>query len=287
MHIKSEACMFFSQSLQNGIRVLLLLLFAQSIQAQSNEHYLKGGVVLGSISSGTATYTINSYAATIGMGVDLNISDGVAGDLMFQSGWLYRVLGDGAEIQFPQPDSAIFSASEALLIWNDVDARGLFSAQLLIQINQPVNASAVLTETMMLTNLVNGDLNIDVFNYQDIDANGSFGNDVAALVNANDYMQINDGSDHVEYRAGGANAFQVTPFASLRTQLTDASITNFNNSGLPMPSGDFTGGFQWTTQLMPVYGEYTLQVITSYNTAAPEPLGALVFVDFIFADDFE
>lgn len=240
-----------------------------------------------SISAGTATYTISSFVSTIGLSNDMIISDGVVGDLMFESGWLYRVNGDSSESKFPVPSMTSFDSDNVLITWNDVDARGLFSAELLIEITQPVSQSAVLTSTLKLYNISASDVSLDMFFYNDIDVNGTFGNDVAALISSPDYIGIMDGLDFSEFRAGSPNYYQVTPSPILRAELLDSGIDNLDDSGLPMPLDDFTGAFQWSTQTIPVDGEYHLQTISSFNTVAPEPEASIVFVDNIFQNGFE
>lgn len=258
-----------------------LLLLAKNTSAHSNKGVVSGG----SISDGTATYTISSYTSIIGLENDLTISDGVAGDLMFESGWLYRVPADTEENVFPAPDSESFAVDQVLLSWSDVDSRGLFSAELLIEINQPVAQSAVLTSTMVITNITAIDGDFDVFKYADLDVGGTFANDVAALIISPDYIEIIDGTDFAEFRGGGANNYHVSPFSALRTLLIDVNVNNFSNSGLPMVAGDFTGAYQWATQTIPPNGTYHLQTITAFKTTAPEPMAA--FVDLIFANGYE
>ena len=212
-------------------------------------------------------------------------SDGVAGDLMFESAWLYRITTDTEENVFPTPDTENFAVDHVLLSWNDVDSRGLIAADLLIEIDQPVAQSAVLTSTLMLTNIAASDVDLHVFKYTDLDLGGTFGNDVAALINSPDYIEIMDGSDFAEFRGGTPDKYRVTPFAALRNSLTDAGVTTFNNTGLPMAANDFTGAFQWTTKSIPPNGTYQLQTITAFKTTAPVPSAA--FVDLIFANGFE
>lgn len=258
-----------------------LLVFAKDYSSQN----IKGVLTGGNITAGTATYVISSYTSDIGLGNDLTISDGVAGDSMFESGWLYRVSGDGEESVFPEPDTENFGPDNVLLTWSDVDSRGLFSAELLIEIDQPVAQAAVLTSTLVLTNIDAVDLSVDVFQYSDLDVAGSFANDVASLIQAPDYMGIFDGIFFAEFRGGGADNYQVTPFSALRSALTNNTVSNLNNTGLPMVSNDFTGAYQWTTKSVPPTGTYLLQTTTAFSTTAPAPVSA--FVDLIFSDGFE
>ncbi len=58
-------------------------------------------------------------------------------------------------------------------------------------------------------------------------------------------------------------------FANIRGLLTDNSITNLNNTGLPFGPGDFTGAFQWTVTLAP--GEAFTATASMTVTYIPAP----------------
>jgi len=267
------------------ILILLMLATVGSLAKDTPGNVINGGLIGGSISSGTATYTIVSYTSTIGLDHDLTISDGVSGDSAFESGWLYRVAGDTEEHRFPAPDTENYGVDQVLLTWSDVDSRGLFSAELLIEIDQPVAESAVLTNTLVLTNITAVDGDFDVFNYSDLDVGGSFANDIANLITSPGYIEIIDGVNFAEFRAGDPSSYQVSPFSVLRSSLIDSGITALNNSGLPMAANDFTGAFQWATTTVPPNGTYHIQTTVALNTTTPEPMAA--FVDLIFANGFE
>src|SRR5688572_21036692 len=203
----------------------------------------------GTITDGAVSYSINSSHFDGSPSVDLRgVSTPAASDQLFESGWWYRVAGDTFETPFPAPSSQIYAGSEATLTWNDVDGRG-FSAQQTIEVVDVGGPSGRLTDTVAITNLNLTPLAIDLFQMTDMEIS-SPNNDFATLLNANDAIFVLDGLDSAEYVGLGASAFLVRPFdngTDVAAQLSNGTLTNFDNSGLPAGPGDVTAGFQWAT----------------------------------------
>jgi hypothetical protein len=96
----------------------------------------------------------------------------------------------------------------------------------------------------------------------DLDIGGTTEGDSASLLNANDRLRIDDdGSDmdFAEYGAEGADAFLVRPFdatgmTDVAGLLSNATVDDFDNSGLASPAGDLTSGFQWKSTVIPPSG---------------------------------
>jgi hypothetical protein len=107
--------------------------------------------------------------------------------------------------------------------------------------------------------------------------NGSAGTDNATLLNANNYIRITDTTlGAAEYRAFNppANGFIVRPFAATTDVfglLGDTAINNFDNSGLPATSIDFTGAFQWDLNI-PASGTASVSVALNANAAPATPV---------------
>ena len=194
-------------------------------------------------------------------------------DHLYQNWWWYRVDPAPSEsrmLWFPTSQSyvgnvATLGASEPLFDW-----------RLRVTLTDgAVPGQALLAEAMTLTNTSNGPLRISVFNYADFDVAQSAVEDSAILVNPQ-LMRITDpGGDFAEFQGVGASAWQVMPFAALRTLLDDGAITNLNNTGLPFAAGDFTGAFQWNFSI-PVGGSVTVFENLSVNMAVPAPGAALL-----------
>ena len=83
----------------------------------------------GPITHRDASFALGAFSPTPGADFK-GVSANLATDHLSETGWWFRVQGDAREYHFPTPDSQTFSGNRATLAWNDVNARGLFSAQL-------------------------------------------------------------------------------------------------------------------------------------------------------------
>lgn len=220
----------------------------------------------GFISDGTAIFGYVNFDNTVEIESNFSAID----DNLFAMWYLYRLSGDRAETSLPTPDSVTYIDDTATLDWNDVNNNGLFDAQLVHVINQPIQGSATLVSTLKLTSLTNTDVGIDVFNYFDFDVLEDYSINSAVLTNDPDFMTISDTSV-VEQRAGGNDNYQVTSYSDIADFLDDAFVNNLDNTGLPFSPDDFTGAFQWQNVTVPAGGSYTIQTTSSIDTAAPVP----------------
>lgn len=234
------------------------------------------------LAAGSATYTIpatSHYDAT----QTSNLTGVGTGDYLFEDGWWFRVSGDTQESFFPAPSTTTCAGAAGTITWTDVSARGLFSASNSLTLASGGAGSGELILTMSITNLsaVNP-LVISLFHGADFDVNGSAGTDSAVLLAANDYIRITDATAGIaEYRAFGpsADAFAVRPFAATTDVfglLGDTAVTNFDNTGLPATSIDFTGAFQWNLNIAPS-GTASVSVALNGNAGPATPVELMTF----------
>jgi hypothetical protein len=228
---------------------------------------------LGSITDGTATFEFADNALHEGFG---NYTAG-GSDQMFQNWWWFRVDGDTAETAFPWaystpagPDNESWGTNAASLDWNTSIAA--FDARLSLTINQTMPDTATVWEEMMITNTGSTDLVLALYNYLDLDAAGTVGGDEADL-SGPDTIVVRDGTDFVEFQGVNADAYQVTTYSTLRTELRDDNIDNLNNTGVPFGPADFTGAFQWNLTIPA--GE-TRSVMERISINIPEPASLLL-----------
>ena len=226
----------------------------------------------GVISSAAATFTVEAFHFDTSPAASFSgVSSPLGTDHVFEAGWWYRVAGDGAEKFFPVPDLQDYAGSTATLTWNDVDARG-FTAVKVLTVVDAGGPSGHVETVLTITNNTARPLGLDVFHMFDPSLAGTFGNDSATLATPNDHILVTDGSATVtgEYRGIGASAFLVRAagVGDVASELSDANVDDFNNSGLPFGPGDLTAGFQWTTVDVPPGGQQTYRVVFSINTAA-------------------
>lgn len=268
-----------------GMGVSLMLIQAVSISKEENNVTGSlGAAVGGDLVAGSAIYSINNYNSDAGSDTDMVIDGG--DDQLYESGWFYRVEGDLQESRLPSPDSETFVGDTALLIWYNVDDRNLFNVAIEYKLSQPADGEAVLVTTVAFENISNSPQILDVYSYQDIEARGTSGGDTASLTHEPDFISIIDTDALVTWRGGSVSAYQVTEHSDLLDLLLDNELTSFENSGLPFPAGDFTGGFQWSVE-MPAFSIYFLQTTLGFNAIAPLPQNAFLFDDIIWKSGFQ
>lgn len=226
------------------------------------------------ITSGGASYAIPA-ASHYDTSPSSNFTGVGTGDLLFEDGWAFRVSGDTQETFFPAPTTTTCAGASGTISWTDVGARGLFDATNTLTLTSSAAGTGELVLTMAITNrsAVNP-LTITLFHGADFDVNGSAGTDNATLLAANNRIRITDTTaGFAEY--GGLNpnadAFLVRPFAATTDVfgvLADAAVTNFDNTGLPANSFDFTGAFQWNL-VIPPSGTASVSAFLYGNTPLP------------------
>ncbi len=236
---------------------------------------LFGGVSPGQAQICTLTASGASYVIAATSHYDTsptsNLTGVGTGDYLFEDGWWFRVSGDTQESFFPAPTTTTCAGATGTITWADVNTRGLFSASHALSLASAAANTGELVQTMTITNLsaVNP-LTIELFHFADFDVNGSFGTDNATLALANTYIQLTDTTaGAAEYHAfnPNANAFLVRPFSAatdVAALLSDTLVNNFDNTGLPFVSGDFTGGFQWSL-VIPASGSASVSVALAGN----------------------
>jgi hypothetical protein len=211
-----------------------------------------------------------------------NLTGVDTGDLLFEDGWWFRVSGDTQESFFPAPTTTTCAGAAGTITWADVSARGLFSASNTLTLTSAAAGTGELILTMSITNLsASNPLVISLFHGADFDVNNSAATDTATLLNANNYLRIVDGASAAEYRAFNppATAFLVRPFAAATDVfglLGDTAVTNFDNSGLPANSIDFTGAFQWNLTI-PASGTASVSVALNGNSTPTTPVELMGF----------
>lgn len=215
---------------------------------------LRGAPAGGDIVDGGVSRTFGDFAYD---SPGANGSDGPltvgANNTMFKTNWYFRVGGATQENRFGVPDTATISGDTAVLTYSSLGG-GAFSAELEVTVDEPSAGQGTQYSTMSVTNLGGSPITIDLFNYTDIDAGGSFGNDSAtdASAGGNIIIEVVDGGSTIQIGGEAASAYQVNEWSTSTTSLpqtiedTDPSVTNLDNSGLPFGPGDFTSTVQWS-----------------------------------------
>ena len=222
----------------------------------------------GTITSGGASYVLT--ASHFDTSPEANFTGVGTGDQVFESGWWFRIEGDTAETVFPAPTTQNYAGNTATIQWGNLAGRNLA----VTKVHTLTSGAAGQGETVTSLDVTNNGaaaITLHLFHFVDFDVNGSAGTDNAVLVSANNHIRINDATaGQCEYRAPAAIAYLVLPFAAatdVAAQLSNTTVTNFANTGLPFGPGDITSGFQFTLQL-DAGATGTVRVHQACNTAA-------------------
>lgn len=177
---------------------------------------------------------------------ELRDGTGTNPDHLFQTWWWIRTNGvDTRELALANATAWNWSGNVGTLNYSSANWTVVMRYTVT---DRPAPEGGVLRCDLAISNPGPDERSFSAFHYLDVDVLGASASasDGAELVSAN-LMRIFDESPNYEihYLGDGAIAYQVTTFATLRTSLTNTSITNLNNTGLPFAPADFTGAFQW------------------------------------------
>ncbi len=218
-------------------------------------------------------------------GVSLPLTD----DHLYEFGWWFRVAGDTQETPFPFPDSQSYYADQSDLSWNDVGGRGLFSASESAGISSGGGDGRVYVWLDIHNLSTVNPLSLEIFNLADFDLQPTTSNDTARLVEWTPLgiLQLNDaGENFAQYSAsrvaGWPIHYLVRPYGAndVGAVLSDAAITNFDDSGTPFGPGDFTAGWQFSLTVAPgATGHLALYLRVNLRYNCSMNIGTGIFCD--------
>ncbi len=195
------------------------------------------------------------------------IAGGDTTDQLFQQWWWYRVDPvNPREFALSGRTSSVAAGNTHTLEFTEPEG---FNARLVYKITDGADspATANVASTLTIFNTSPAPLTIAVYCYLDYDLEG-VATDSAALVSPG-RIQITDQTTgfNGQLLGVGANSFQVASFATVRTNLSDADIDNFADTGLPFAAADFTGALQWNLTI-PAGANRTVRAAISLNSTA-------------------
>lgn len=244
----------------------------------------------GTISNGNATFTQVSTPNSLGstaFRAEFRPEGGTTANSLYDQWMYYRVAGDTRETPFgnynPSGSRNIqmtgnFSGSTATYNLTDLNnTTTRFTATWTMNlVDNPTPNNTTLNHSVTINNPGATALTISLFHYVDLDLADAFDNQSATGgING---MYSTDGT-----LVGSlipvtpATAFQASPYQNLRTLLSNTSVTNLNNSGLPFSPGDVTFAYQWDVTI-PAGGS---TVISSQMGISPVPEPGLMLAGCI------
>jgi hypothetical protein len=229
----------------------------------------------GTITHNNATFTQgDAPTTTTSSGPNSSFTVGGAGnpEHMFQNWWWLRVNNDTREHALANATSATWAGSLGQVNYTMAG----FSV---VQTSQVIGFGfgGALIDSLTIVNTGSTPMTLNAFHYLDLDLNDTSGGD-SAVLNGPNQIRVSDGAWIANYE--GSGTYEVGPFPTVRELLTNTSINNFSNAGLPFAAADWTGGWQWTLTLQPSEAA----TITASVTIIPAPAStALLAMGGIFA----
>ncbi len=203
------------------------------------------------ITSGAASFSIGEVGQTsFDTSPAANFVFGGTSDHVFEWGWWVRAANGTAESALPAPTTINAVGNQMTLTWDSLPS-GLNSVSgtlVLTLVENSVNL-ATLDAVFTLNNNNEVSETIDLFNMTDIDLQLTAGNDVVSGGLSGIIVTQASDARTARLTGTGASAFLVRAFSSVGPDvggiLSDAAVTNFDNSGIPFGPGDMTSGYQW------------------------------------------
>jgi hypothetical protein len=223
-----------------------------------------GGVDSFTITDGAVDFTLNNLTGlpTGSSGGTGNLRtgvDGTATDHLFQNWFWFRNTDDTRERALSNQTLTSASGNRARLTYVEPSDNGVNPNALLVELEYTIHdlsnggpPHALLVIAFKIQNLTDSDLNVQFFNYNDFDLNGTNLSDSAVVTGADDQTQlVGDGNAEAAYSSSATNHthFQMGVFPSIRNALTDAGVDDLNDSASSFGPGDYTGANQWSVQL--------------------------------------
>lgn len=204
------------------------------------------------ITSGAASFAINeSGQSSFDTSPGANFVFGGTSDHVFEWGWWVRAANGTAESALPAPTTINAAGNQMTLTWDSLPS-GLNSVSgtlVLTLVENSVNL-ATLDAVFTLNNNNEVDETINLFNMADVDLQLTTSNDVVSGGLSGLIVTQATDARAARLTGAGASAFLVRAFSGAGTTdvaglLSDAAVTNFDNSGIPFGPADMTSGYQW------------------------------------------
>lgn len=247
----------------------------------------------GTITSGDATFQFATTGASAATITNANLRPGpfMGGNLDYatQNWWWLRINSalppQQREFAFPDTDALTgesYVGNTATLRWTGIGTpENRFDARLVCVLDDGPGATACrLEQRMTITNTGTRDLNISLFAYADLDANGSALMDTASLIPTTNFLRLRseESGTFVDFSGFNAAAYQATTGASvmpvLRNLLNDVNLNNLANSGVPFGPSDSAFGLQFNLNV-PVGESRTVLTRIFVNAQPPACPGDL------------
>lgn len=193
-------------------------------------------------------------------------------DHMYQNWWWFRIEGDNQETAL---SNLVFSNISSNMAQLKFQHGGNLFFELTYTLTGISPTQAQVDINWLVRNISSSPLTVNLFSYSDFDLNDSSSGDSGTLVNPQT-IRYTEGSTAVDViaSAGHLVGYDVDHYPTLVDLLSDGSVYDVSNMGLPFGPGDMTNVFQWRASLdqgQAVEGMLTKLVNLHHTPVIPEP----------------
>lgn len=243
----------------------------------------------GAIRAGNVDFSVDSVPDSISSNLgrcSFTAHRGATTSVLFHHWIYYRVAGDPQEYPLNKGDTngdsnntqgfvENYSGNTAILAWTDVDERQQLSATWKITVYSADFNKGVAVSQVTWRNISNQPISLNTYSYVDFDV---FNNQNSATgdANGNRHLVVHASSNiFSEFLGIGMDRYEVLGWDILQRKLIDGVVDDLSNLGLPWPTGDYTGAFQWQNrQLLPGQSAtYTSLLTYRWSPCATEASG--------------
>jgi hypothetical protein len=227
------------------------------------------------ITDGNSTFSLVA-ANTTGAAVRTGTGGGTGGtfiaggdttDQLFQHWWWYRVEGVNSR-EFALSNRTAVNASGNRVTLDYVEPEGV-NFRVIYELTDGADApaSANVAAGLEITNVSGAPISLAIMGYLDLDLEG-IATDRASLLEPGRIEVVDNTSLFSgQFLGVNANFYRVSAFASARDTLTNTTIDNAADTGLPFAPADFSGIWQWNLSI-PAGGTVTVRSAFSLNSTA-------------------
>lgn len=172
-------------------------------------------------------------------------------DILYQSGWWYRVEGDTREYPLPAPDTESYSGGDYRADWANLGGKN-FQLVLTEHVFDHEGPSGGYWSHLIAINH-GATRGLVLFHYLDADATGTAPSDLAQQLTSTYMEQSEAGTGLIRYRAHAVYDYNtsivraVSLFPAIRTNLNDSVLDDFFASTGSVGPGDITAAYEFKT----------------------------------------
>lgn len=201
-----------------------------------------------------------------------------AGDpagVLFKTAWAYRLAGDTQEFIFTDTGATFQNTGPVgIATWNDVDARGKFSAVCTYTAVSTGSNSGAMVGRMAITNISSAPITLTLFHLADVDLCGAAWTTNMATPGGNGHQTYTGTcTETADHYAAGFDRWEIGSYTNspagnidLYTRLEDTSLYDLRNDTATAGPFDLRGAYEWQDHVLQPNQSETFTIAIAHNS---------------------